>query len=69
MENLFGGLLEFEKNKDFEDFISKIDYESAVKIIELSILYGQNNGMFNLPESHCLYICLKKLKEKDESIG
>jgi hypothetical protein len=63
MENIFGGLLEFPTTEDFEKFIDSIDKESSVKILELSILYAQQNGLYNLSESHCLYKCLKKLKE------
>lgn len=63
MENIFGGLLEFENQEEFDDFVSKIDKEGAIKLVELCIVYGQNNGFYNLTESHCLYQCLKKLKE------
>lgn len=63
MENIFGGLLEFTDKEEFENFLNKIDKDSSIKIMELAILYGQTNGLYNLSESHCLYICLKKLKE------
>ena len=66
MENMFGGLFQFDSQKEFDDFTSKMDRLSAIKIIELSILHNQQNGIYSLQESFCLYKCLSKLKEYDE---
>jgi hypothetical protein len=63
MENIFGGLIEFKSKEEFDSFIDKIDNESALSVIEMSILYGQQNGLYSLEESHSLYKCLTKLKE------
>lgn len=63
MENIFGGLIEFKSKKEFDSFIEEIDNDSALRIIEISILYGQQNGLYSLEESHSLYKCLTKLKE------
>jgi hypothetical protein len=63
MENIFGGLIEFKSKKEFDSFIEEIDKDSALRIIEISILYGQQNGLYSLEESHSLYKCLTKLKE------
>jgi hypothetical protein len=65
MENIFGGLIEFKSKEEFDSFIDKIDNESALSIIEMSILYGQQNGLYSLEESHSLYKCLSKLKENE----
>lgn len=64
MENIFGGLLEFQNKEELEDFMSKMDKEGAVKILELCIIHGQNSGFYTITESFCLYNCLKLLKEK-----
>jgi hypothetical protein len=63
MENIFGGLIEFKSKKEFDSFIENISKEDAIKIIEASISYGQQNGLYSLEESHSLYKCLTKLKE------
>ena len=51
MENIFNGLLEFEKNEDFEVFVNSMDKKTSLKILELCIVYGQQNGLYNLSES------------------
>jgi hypothetical protein len=63
MENIFGGLIEFKSKKEFNSFIDEMDTISTIQIIEASIMYGQQNGLYTLEESHILYKCLSKLKE------
>lgn len=65
MESIFGGLIEFQDNKSFNTFIEEISKEDALKIVEMGIQYCQQNGVYSLEESHTLYKCLTKLKEKD----
>lgn len=65
MENIFGGLIEFKSKKEFDSFIDNISKEDTLQIIEASISYGQQNGLYTLEESHILYKCLSKLKEND----
>lgn len=65
MENIFGGLIEFKSKKEFDSFIEKLTKEDALKIIETSISFGQQNGLYSLEESHSLYKCLIKLKENE----
>jgi hypothetical protein len=64
MENIFGGLIEFKSKKEFDLFIDNVGPQSALQIIEASITYGLQNGLYSLEESHTLYKCLTKLKEK-----
>lgn len=66
MENMFDGILEFPSNTELEAYLSTIEKDDALKLLELAIMYGQKHGLYNLTESHCLYICLKKLKERYE---
>jgi hypothetical protein len=63
MENIFGGLIEFKSKEEFNSFIENVDNNSALQIIEASITYGLQNGLYSLEESHSLYKCLTKLKE------
>jgi len=65
MENIFGGLIEFKSKKEFDSFIDNISKEDTIQIIEASISYGQQNGLYTIEESHILYKCLSKLKEND----
>ena len=64
-EEIFNGLITFESNEKFKTFFDTIDKETSIKVIELSIEYGLNNGLFNLNESYCLYKCLEKIKENE----
>ena len=66
METIFGGLIEFENKKSFDEYIDNIDNEDSLKIIEMAIQYCHQNGIYSLEESHVLYKCLSKLKEKNE---
>jgi hypothetical protein len=63
MENIFGGLIEFKSKKEFDSFIENVSKEDALQIIEASVSYGLQNGLYTLEESHSLYKCLNKLKE------
>lgn len=63
MENIFGGLIEFKHKEDFDLFIDNLTDEDAINIIEMSSLYGQQNGLYSLEESHAIYKCIRKLKE------
>lgn len=66
MENIFGGLIEFKSKKEFDLFIENVTKEEALQIIELSVLFAQQSGLYSLEESHSLYKCLTKLKENGE---
>lgn len=62
-KSIFGDLITFETTEQFNEFIETIDKSTAIKMIELSIEYGQRNGLFTLEESYCMYKCITKLKE------
>lgn len=68
MENIFGGLIEFDTQKQFDDFVESMDEPHALKIVEVAIKYGLNNGLYSMEEVHCLYKCLSKLKENENNI-
>ena len=68
MENIFGGLIEFDTQKDFDYFVESLDKESAIKIIEVGINYALSNGLYSMGETFCLYKCISKLKENENNI-
>jgi hypothetical protein len=62
MENIFGGMIEFQNEEEFESFVSEINQENAFKIIEKAIEYAYLNNMFTVQETYVIYKSLKKLK-------
>lgn len=63
MNEMFGGLLEFDSQEKLKTFIGNSDKVMATKVIEMAISYCQQEGMFSLEESFVLYTMLNKLKE------
>ncbi len=67
MEEIFGGLIEFEKEEDFNDFINKTNNrDDVISIIEKSIEYAYRKGTYTVQETYFIYKCLKKLKHYDK---
>ena len=62
MESIFGGLIEFNTENDFDEFVKDINEKNALSIIEKQIEYFVLQGGFSLTENHVLYKCLNKLK-------
>ena len=63
MENIFGGLIEFEDTEEFDNFVNGMDNKQAISVLEKSIEFGLHNRVFNLMEASALYKCLNKLKQ------
>ena len=63
METIFGGLIEFDSQKELNEYMENLDVLSATQIIEKQIEYVASHGGFTIVESHVLYKCLIKLKE------
>ena len=63
MESIFGGLIEFDSQKELNEFVEDLDTKNAIQIIEKQIDYIASHGSFTIVESHVLYKCLNKLKE------
>jgi hypothetical protein len=68
MESIFGGLIEFDSQKELNEYIENLDVFSATQIIEKQIEYVASHGGFTIVESHVLYKCLTKLKEDANKI-
>ena len=69
MENIFGGLIEFPSEKEFDQFINSIDGDNALTIIEKAIEYAYQKNVFTMPETYFVYKSLKKLKENGSNSG
>jgi hypothetical protein len=65
MKTIFGGLIEFKDENEFNAFFSEITQENALKIIEMALLYGAKSGLYDLSEAHAIYNSLEKIKEKN----
>ena len=68
MESIFGGLIEFDSQKELNEYVEKLDTKGATQIIEKQIEYIASHGGFTIVESHVLYKCLIKLKEDANKI-
>jgi hypothetical protein len=68
MASIFNGFLEYRTPQELDDYlVDKLDKETSLKIIELSIETLQSQGAYTLAESHTLYKCLNKLKEEPKT--
>ena len=63
MESIFGGLIEFDNQKELNEYMENLDINHAIQIVEKQIEYVASHGGFTIVESHVLYKCLNKLKE------
>ena len=69
MESIFGGLIEFNTENDFDEFVKDINEKNALSIIEKALEYGHHNNLYTVQETYFIYKCLKKLKDYIESVG
>jgi hypothetical protein len=68
MESIFGGLIEFDSQKELNEYMENLKLTHAIQIIEKQIEYVASHGGFTIVESHVLYKCLTKLKEDANKI-
>ncbi len=69
MASIFNGFLEYRTPQELDTYlVDKLDKETALKIVELSIETLQSQGAYTLAESHTLYKCLCKLKEETKNV-
>lgn len=66
MESIFGGLIEFESEDEFMDFLKTMDKSEALTIVEKAIDFASNQDVFNVQETYYIYKSLKKLKQNEE---
>lgn len=65
MDTIFGGLVEFNNEKELNVFIENLEREDAIKLIESALTYAQQTGIYTIEESYIIYKTLKKVKEND----
>jgi hypothetical protein len=53
---------EYESKKDLKEFLQEIDNQNAIVLIEMALSYASKQGSFDIDESHCIFMCLSKLK-------
>jgi hypothetical protein len=63
MDSIFGGLIEFPTEKDFDEFVQKMDESDALSIIERALEYSHNQNIYTVQETYFIYKSLKKLKD------
>lgn len=63
MENIFGGLIEFESEKEFDEYMKNMSSKESLVIIEKAIEYAYMNNLYTQQETYCIYKSIKKLKE------
>lgn len=67
MENIFGGLFQYEDNSELNDFILEMDSSEALSLISVALEYVQSKGVLSLEESFVIYKCINKLKEDEHT--
>lgn len=65
MENIFGGLIEFPSEKEFDEFLNGIDKKTALSIIEKAIEYSYQNNLYTQQETYFIYKSLKLLRNEE----
>jgi translation initiation factor RLI1 len=63
MESIFGGLIEFESEKDFDEFLQNMNKSEAISIIEKAIEFSYQQNVYSVQETYFIYKSLKKLKQ------
>jgi len=66
MEEIFGGLVKFEKKIDLDSFVDGMTKNDAIKLIEMALTFGLKNGIYSLEDSFVIYKSISKIKEKYE---
>lgn len=69
MDSIFGGLIEFPNEEEFDSFVKRMDKSDAISIIESAIDYSYSQNVFSIQETYFIYKSLKKLKENGFNVG
>lgn len=67
MENIFGGLIEFDSEDEFDNYMRNMDSKESLMIIEKAIEYAYMNNLYSQQETYCIYKSLKKLKQPNKN--
>lgn len=69
MDTIFGGLIEFESQREFNTFINRMTKDDSIRIIELALEYGTKSGLYSMDEVVAIHKSLQtiKINENKES--
>ena len=67
MPAIFNDLLEFRDEVDLDLVLDKMDNTLAIKLLEIAL--DGCNDRFSITESHVIFKCLKKLKQKEDGLN
>jgi len=62
MKTIFNGQFDFDSSDELELVLDNLNPQMAIKIIEIGIVKGLSDGIYNLTEAHCLYKSIQHLK-------
>ncbi len=65
MENIFGGLIEFPSENEFDEFLNNMDKKTALSIIEKAVEYSYQNNLYSQQETYFIYKSLKLLRNEE----
>lgn len=65
MENIFGGLIEFPSENEFDEFLNNMDKKTALSIIEKAVEYSYQNNLYTQQETYFIYKSLKLLRNEE----
>lgn len=62
MRSIFNEQFDYDSNEELELILNNLNTQAALKIIEIGIQKGLNDGIYNLTEAHCLYKSIQHIK-------
>ena len=66
-EFLFSGEFEYDEKVDLNVFIDNLKPSVSYTILEMALNHASKQGAFSILESHCVYKCLEKIKNNENS--
>lgn len=69
MNEIFGGLIKFENEKEFQNFIDNGNNEELFKIIEKGIEYAYMKGIYTMDDTFYIYKSILKIKNNGFEIS
>jgi hypothetical protein len=64
MYTLFGGMVEFASKEEYKKYIEGVEDLTAIEILEMSLHYAVQHGVFTLDECYGLYKCIESLRNE-----
>lgn len=67
MKSIFNEQFDYDSNEELELILDNLNTKVALKIIEIGIEKGLNEGIYDLTEAHCLYKSIQHIKNGENS--